>query len=939
MAEKVVIGVSVDTSEAIKNVNKFSGELGKLKKELEQEKAELAKVRKEFKALNTPVDELTKSQKKLRAELNKQGKSLDDVSKSYAKQQGKVKALNKNYNEAEGSVSGLSKGTGRLKGAITDGLKSFTLLAGGIGIVIGVAKELATQFIELNKQITDTATRAAFFFDLTSEGARELSLQATIIGKQFDQDVNSVLDVANTLSKEFGISGKEALDLISKGFETGGRFSDDFLNQLKEYPSQLAQVGLSADQTVALLNQSIKDGVFSDKGLDSIKEAGIRLREATNATQTALDNVGLGDLPKRIQEGTITSFEAIQEVSGKLKELGNTGADTGTLIADVFGGAGEDAGFKFLTSLEDVNLELNDLDSSLTKTETAQNRLTEVWTKFLTSDDDGGEFFSVVLDFFADLVEGMDYFAGVYKDTIDPVFESLFDSLFAIIEPFKNVLEQLGFFSDEAGESSVFLKLFKVGVESAITPLQAIAKTITLVIRAITFAIIKIREGIADLVADVPFVGDLLGNTIGVTADQVKAAEDKLETAFDSLISLPKDKFNAVKDIFVEGQKEINDALEGIGGDLGSANGGEGAEPESDADPKAVENEEKQQAAIQRSIELLQKKSEAVQIAFANEQEVAAKAAELRESGASADEINLELQKLRAVQAKEGKILALEDERLIALEQEGLKQSQIDIINQEFRDLRLLAEADYQAQLTEISLTEEEKRLENQAKAQKESDKLAEDNIKKKEKIAEDAANQLSGVVSGFLTSQENALDGFAQGTAKIALDALNKQAPALIAGIFGQSLAKLGPVGGTVASVAAIAAFKGLISSASASFEDGGQLPKYATGGRLQGRSHAQGGIPLFRNGAQIAEVEGGEFIINKQATSQNLRLLESINAGEFTPNSPTVSSAQNTATATYESIISNREKDPLTAIVSEQEVTRSQKRISKFERTSTLR
>lgn len=51
----------------------------------------------------------------------------------------------------------------------------------------------------------------------------------------------------------------------------------------------------------------------------------------------------------------------------------------------------------------------------------------------------------------------------------------------------------------------------------------------------------------------------------------------------------------------------------------------------------------------------------------------------------------------------------------------------------------------------------------------------------------------------------------------------------------------------------------------------------KYADGGVLVGRSHAQGGIPVLGG---KAEVEGGEFVTNKQTTAKNVELLEFVNS-----------------------------------------------------------
>lgn len=51
----------------------------------------------------------------------------------------------------------------------------------------------------------------------------------------------------------------------------------------------------------------------------------------------------------------------------------------------------------------------------------------------------------------------------------------------------------------------------------------------------------------------------------------------------------------------------------------------------------------------------------------------------------------------------------------------------------------------------------------------------------------------------------------------------------------------------------------------------------KYANGGVIQGKSHSQGGVKVLGG---RAEVEGGEFITNKQSTSANLDILEYINS-----------------------------------------------------------
>ncbi len=53
----------------------------------------------------------------------------------------------------------------------------------------------------------------------------------------------------------------------------------------------------------------------------------------------------------------------------------------------------------------------------------------------------------------------------------------------------------------------------------------------------------------------------------------------------------------------------------------------------------------------------------------------------------------------------------------------------------------------------------------------------------------------------------------------------------------------------------------------------------KYADGGIIEGKSHSQGGVPFTVSGYGGFEAEGGEYIVNKEATRNNLAELERIN------------------------------------------------------------
>lgn len=183
------------------------------------------------------------------------------------------------------------------------------------------------------------------------------------VAYSFNADFRETLIATNALSKQFGISANEALQLVKDGFLSGADANGEFLDTLKEYPAYFKEAGISADQFVAIVAQTNKMGIFSDKGVDAIKEANLRLREMTTATAAALDGIGISSeqVQKDLQTGTKTTFDVIQDVSAKLAELPDNAATVGAAIADIFGGPGEDAGLQYLRTLKDISTNMDEV--------------------------------------------------------------------------------------------------------------------------------------------------------------------------------------------------------------------------------------------------------------------------------------------------------------------------------------------------------------------------------------------------------------------------------------------------------------------------------------------------------------------------------------------------------------------------------------------------
>lgn len=198
------------------------------------------------------------------------------------------------------------------------------------------------------------------FTGLAGEELKSVRNEVQILSDTFEGSFNETLIAANTLARQFGITVKEALDLIKEGYIAGADITGDFLGNVKEFSTFFKEAGLQADEFIAILAQSTKDGVFSNKGIDAIKEATIRLREMTTATSDALAGIGIDSkqVQKDLVSGSKTMFQVIQEISARLSQLPPQSAEVGAAIADVFGSPGEDAGLRYIATLKDINTNL-----------------------------------------------------------------------------------------------------------------------------------------------------------------------------------------------------------------------------------------------------------------------------------------------------------------------------------------------------------------------------------------------------------------------------------------------------------------------------------------------------------------------------------------------------------------------------------------------------
>lgn len=272
--------------------------------------------------------------------------------------------------------------------------------------------------------------------------------------------------------------------------------------------------------------------------------------------------------------------------------------------------------------------------------------------------------------------------------------------------------------------------------------------------------------------------------------------------------------------------------------------------------------------------------------------------------------------------------------------------------------------AEMELELANTALTEEEKaniRAEYRQKEIEADDAYMQAQTEKELAAIQAKYDAMTDMVSGFstlVTSLQDAELANAEGNEKKQAEIRRKYARmnflSQIAGI-GIDTAKgimsvwstageLGPIAGPIVGAiqTAMIAGIGIAQTIKAKNEMNNAL-KAEKGGLLMGRSHANGGIPVGNTGV---EVEGGEFIINRRATSQFAPLLSAINSysGPSAPSMNTLSMTSGSGSSVDRNLISQivsetvRGVGAIPVVVTEHSITKAQRNVSVIENQALL-
>ncbi len=625
MADKIIIDVELRQGEAKKRADELAAainrqktarrELLKAQKDANREfGAESEQAQRAAAALNDNAN-VTKA---LRRELNVFNRVVRTGGDSLDAQRANLARLNLAYDsfkvgvdgteeelsdlreeiqKLDSAIKGNEESTGRFQRSVGDYSKAFrdaftgnlpvlanfqTLLAGPVGIITALVTgigALGVKLFEMSGAIAQAKLQTEQLTQAQGDYALVVAAQGQAIQEVYGVELPEALTAANTLTQELGGSIADNTEALGNAAAlTGDRFGE-VLDIVREYPGQFRELNIGARDFLAIATQQVQDGIYSDKGVDALKEGLLRLREMPDATRNALDSIGVSgeEIQKRIQDGSSTLFEELQNVSSEISKLDPQAEATGKVIANVFGGPGEDAGIRYIASLQDINLNFEELTGNATEAQQQLIRQQEAAASLNRS-------FNFLLDSSGQFIE----------EAKTGFKEFLAEGLVAAINGIEELINGFVDLYNNSLPVRAFLNLLfaniKTGIDIAVAGFQRLVNSVSTIGSVIKAALTGNFSDIPDIIRDGLNQGQEIASNLGSNIadnyadgfeetvngrlakvdlipsdEQLKVQEARLlsqaQSTSGKLFSIYKRQAEQVEDLTVESQDILNQYL------------------------------------------------------------------------------------------------------------------------------------------------------------------------------------------------------------------------------------------------------------------------------------------------------------------------------------------------------------------------------------------
>lgn len=240
-----------------------------------------------------------------------------------------------------------------------DAFQQFAAATGTASNEMGKYKDMINDIYKNNfgESINDVAEAMATVNQnmsyLDDSALQRCTEYAYILSDTFGVDVAESTRAADSLIKNYGVSAREAFNLMTQGMQSGLNFSDELFDNIDEYSVQFKKLGLDAEDMFSVFANGAQNGAFNlDKIGDAVKEFSIRAIDGSDTTKQGFEALGMNadEMAQKFGAGGKTAKEAFNEVIEGLASMDDPVAQSAAGV-NLFGTMWEDLGPQVITSM------------------------------------------------------------------------------------------------------------------------------------------------------------------------------------------------------------------------------------------------------------------------------------------------------------------------------------------------------------------------------------------------------------------------------------------------------------------------------------------------------------------------------------------------------------------------------------------------------------
>lgn len=312
----------------------------------------------------------------------------------------------------------------------------------------------------------------------------------------FDTDVSEGVRGVKVLMDQFGLSSRDATDLMTKGMQNGLNYTGELADNLSEYSGRWAEAGVSAQDYFSMLQAGVDNGAYSlDKVGDFLNEFLTSLSDGRMEESLASFSQGTQDVFNAYKDGGATAQQVLNAVIGEMNGMTNE-TQRATIASTLWSSLGEDNAWGMIGALANVSNSYSDVSGATLQAMNDSQTLGQQFDSVTrTMSSALGTVFMPVMQ---QVVTGLTNFANGFQQMMTFVdltpLTNMVTGLFTALTPLGTLITNI---------AQIVLPIIQTALNAVIPVLTNIITVVSSAMNTIATTVSPVLQGVASIVQTV----------------------------------------------------------------------------------------------------------------------------------------------------------------------------------------------------------------------------------------------------------------------------------------------------------------------------------------------------------------------------------------------------------------------------------------------------